>query len=140
MTLAKDFYVSLINPRADEKKIINVSKIIMVILGIFGYIIVMTPRLTLWEWVVLKFQVGLQAVAPFWLSLYIPWVNSRGAWVGSVTGFIIVVGSYLSGVTKLYNFDLGVLAFFVNAALVLIISYVTKKQDEVSRASELLAT
>jgi sodium/pantothenate symporter len=140
MTLAKDFYVKLINPRADEKKVLNVSKIIMVALGIFGYIIVMTPKLTLWEWVVLKFQVGLQAVAPFLLSLYIPWVNSRGAWVGSIIGFIIVVGSYLSGVTKLYNFDLGVLGFLINAALVLVVSYLTKKQDEVLRASELLAT
>lgn len=139
-TLAKDFYVKLINPKADEKKILNVSKIIMVALGIFGYIIVMTPKLTLWEWVVLKFQVGLQAVAPFLLSLYIPWINSRGAWAGSVIGFVIVVGSYLSGVTKIYNFDTGVLGFLINALLVFIVSYATRKPEEVAKASEIIAT
>lgn len=140
MTLAKDFYVKLINPRADDRKIINVSKILIVALCLFAYFITMTPRLTLWEWVVLKFQVGLQAVAPFLLSLYIPWVNSRGAWVGSVTGFAIVVGSYLLGVRKLYEFDLGVLGFLINAALVLIVSHLTKRPEEVSRASEIIAT
>jgi sodium/pantothenate symporter len=138
-TLAKDFYAKLINPGADERKIINVSRIIMVALAILGYIIVMTPKLTLWEWVVLKFQVGLQAAAPLLLSLYTPRVNSKGAWAGSLVGFAIVVGSYLSGVTKLYNFDLGVLGFFINAALVLAVSYLTQKPDEVSRASEIIA-
>ncbi|MGC8983456.1 MAG: sodium:solute symporter family protein [Desulfurococcaceae archaeon] len=139
MTLAKDFYAKLVNPRADEKKILNVAKILIVALGAFGYLIVMTPKLTLWEWVVLKFQVGLQAVAPLLLSLYIPWVNSRGAWAGSAIGFAIVVGSYLSGITKLYNFDLGVLGFLVNAALVLLVSYLTKKPDEVAKAAEIIA-
>ena len=138
-TLAKDFYVKLVNPRADERKVLNVAKIIMIALGIFGYIIVMTPKLTLWEWVVLKFQVGLQAVAPLLLSMYIPWVNSKGAWAGSVVGFAIVVGSYLGGVTKIYNFDLGVLGFLVNIILVLAVSYITKKPEEISRVSEILA-
>jgi len=136
--MAKDFYVKLINPQADDKKIINVSKIIMIALCLFAYFIVMTPQLTLWEWVVLKFQVGLQAVSPLLLSMYIPWVNSRGAWVGSVTGFAIVVASYLGKFTSIQGFDTGVLAFLINIALVLLVSYLTKKPEEIKRALEVI--
>ncbi|MGC8909332.1 MAG: sodium:solute symporter family protein [Fervidicoccaceae archaeon] len=139
MVLAKDFYVKLFNPKAEEGKVVNVSKVIMVLLGIFAYIIVMTPKLTLWEWVVLKFQVGLQAVPPLLLSLYIPWVNSKGAWAGSIVGFLIVLGSYLTGFLKIYNFDMGVLGFFINVLIVLLVSYVTKKPEETARAAEILA-
>ena len=137
-TLAKDFYVKLINPNADEKKVINVSRMIMVALGIFGYFIVMTPKLTLWEWVVLKFQIGLQAVSPFILSLYIPWVNSRGAWVGAIVGFVITIASYVGGFTKIEGFDTGVLGFLVNALLVLLVSYLTRKPEEIENARRIL--
>lgn len=137
--LAKDIYAKLINPTADEKKIINVSRIIMVLLALFGYLIVMTPKFTLWRWVELKFEVGMQAVPPLVLGLYIPWVNAKGAWTGSIIGFIIAVGLTLSGYPKIYGIHSGVIGFLVNTVLVLLVSYLTKKPEEIEAASKIIS-
>lgn len=138
--LAKDIYAKFINPNADEKKIINVSRAIMVLLALFGYLIVMTPKFTLWRWVELKFEIGMQAVPPLILGLYIPWVNARGAWVGSIVGFIIAVGLTLSGYPKIYGIHSGVIGFLVNTVLVLLVSYFTKKPEEITVASKIIGS
>lgn len=136
--LAKDVYAKYINPAADEKRIINTSRVIMVLLAILGYLIVMTPKFTLWRWVELKFEIGMQAVPPLVLGLYIPWVNSRGAWIGSLAGFILAVGLSVSGYPKVLGVHSGVIGFLVNSALVLLVSYLTRKPEEVGRAAEII--
>ncbi|OYT51561.1 MAG: sodium:pantothenate symporter [Desulfurococcales archaeon ex4484_204] len=138
MVLSKDIYAKFINPAASERRIINVSRVIMVLLAILGYVIVMTPKFTLWRWVELKFEVGMQAVPPLLLGLYIPWVNAKGAWAGSVIGFIIAVGLALSGHVKIYGIHAGVIGFIVNLLIVLLVSYLTRKPEEVEAASKII--
>jgi len=125
--LAKDVYAKFINPGASEKSIINASRIIMILLALLGYAIVMTPKFTLWHWVELKFEVGMQAVPPLVLGLYVPWVNVKGAWAGTIVGFIIAVGLSLGGYPKVFGIHAGVIGFAVNMLLTAAVSWLTRK-------------
>jgi Na+/proline symporter len=136
--LAKDLYAKAINPKADDAQIIKVSRIIMIILIVLGYIIVMTPHFTLWRWVELKFEVGLQAAPAIVLGLYLPWINKKGVISGTIVGLIIALGMTFAGYPKFYGWHAGVIGFFINTIVTLIVSYATKTPEEVKTASILL--
>ncbi len=136
--LSKDIYHKFINPKASEAKVINVSRAIMLALVVLGYIIILTPRFTLWRWVELKFEVGLQAVPALLLGLYLPWINRKGVLSGAIVGLIIALGLTFTGHAKVMGWHAGVIGFLVNTVVTLLVSYATKKPDEVRKAAEII--
>lgn len=134
--IAKDFYKRLINPKADDKTTVKVTRIAIIIVGALGFLIAMTPRLPLWEWVVLKFQIGMQAVPAILLSMYIPWVNKKGSWIGSIVGGILAIFS--QKLPTLLGFDMATAGFFINIILVLLVSYLTKSEEEEKEAKQII--
>jgi Na+/proline symporter len=137
--LAQDIYIKFVNPKATESRTILVSKVLMIGLAILGYIIVMSPRLTIWRWIELKFEIGMQAVPAIIFGLYLPWINKKGVGAGIAVGVITVVVLTLLGLPKIGGFHSGVIGFIINVILVLIISYITQKEGEVRKAEDIIS-
>jgi sodium/pantothenate symporter len=137
--LSKDLFARLANRTMEDKEVINISKIIMVVIGILGYIIVMTPKFTLWRWVELKFEIGLQAVPALVLGIYFAWVNKKGIWTGIISGLIVTLLLTFTGHAKVLGFHAGVIGVVINFVLALIVSYLTKQPEEIEAASKIIS-
>ncbi|HDI02474.1 MAG TPA: sodium:solute symporter family protein [Ignisphaera sp.] len=136
--LSKDIYQKVFNPQASDRKVINVSRAIMLVLVVLGYIIVMTPKFTLWRWVELKFEIGLQACPALLLGLYCPWINRRGVIAGAIVGLAIALGLTFAGYPKLYGWHAGVIGFLANMLITVLVSYFTKKPSEIEAAKKII--
>lgn len=137
-SVSEDIYHSLINKKADSKKVLWVSRITVIVVAVIAYIIALDPNSSIMG-LVSNAWAGLGAsFGPIVLmSLYWRRTNLPGAVAGIASGaltviiwdYIPVAGSTLAERTGLYSLVIG---FAVSLALIIIVSLCTKApQDEI---------
>jgi sodium/proline symporter len=135
-SVSEDIYHSLINKKADSKKILLVSRITVIIVAVLAYLIALDPNSSIMG-LVSNAWAGLGAsFGPIVLmSLYWKRTNLYGAVAGIVSGALSVIvwdyipigGMTLSGRTGLYSLVVG---FAVSLILIVAVSLATKAPDE----------
>ena len=96
------------------------------------------PRATIWRWTEIKFEGLIQVFPAMLLSLYVPWINAKGALSGMIVGAIVALALSLSGYTTVQGIHAGIIGLIVNVATCLLVSKVTAKESEVSYAKSLI--
>ncbi len=135
--VSEDLYHGVINPKADTKKVLNVSRITVIVIAILAYIIALDPNSSIMGLVSNAWAGFGSAFGPVVvLSLYWKRINLPGAIAGMVSGALtVVVWDYLpiiggqtpGTVTGLYSLAIG---FLVSLALIVVVSLMTKAPSE----------
>ena len=136
-SVAEDLYKGVINPNADDKKVLRLSRIVVAVIAILAYIIALDPNNSIMG-LVSNAWAGLGAsFGPIVLmSLFWKRTNLPGAIAGMVSGGLTVIlwdyiplagGQTLGTVTGLYSLAIG---FLISIVLIVIVSLVTKAPDE----------
>jgi sodium/proline symporter len=134
---SKDIYQGVLSPKADDKKVLRVSRITVIVVAVLAYIIALDPNSSIMglvsnAWAGLGAAFGPTIV----LSLFWKRTNLPGAVAGIVSGGLTVMiwdyipfvgGQTLGDATGLYSLVVG---FVVSLALIVIVSLCTKAPDE----------
>ncbi|MCM1099968.1 MAG: sodium/proline symporter PutP [Clostridium sp.] len=132
-SVAEDIYKGLINKKADNKKVLLISRITVMVIAVVAYIIALDPQNTIMG-LVSNAWAGLGAAfGPLVLmSLFWKRCNFQGAVAGIVSGALTVIiwdyiplvsGSTIGAVTGLYSLVVG---FAVSLLMIVIVSLCTK--------------
>lgn len=116
-SVAEDIYKGVINPKADEKKVLNISRITVAVVAVIAYVIALNPDSSVMG-LVSNAWAGLGAAfGPIvLLSLFWKRTNLAGAAAGMISGGLTVIiwdyipllnGETLGGVTGLYSLVVG---------------------------------
>ena len=136
-SVAEDIYKGLVNKKADDKKVLMVSRITVFIVAILAYIIALNPNNTIMglvsnAWAGLGAAFGPVVV----MSLFWKKTNFAGAVSGIVSGALTVIiwdyiplagGSTLGSVTGLYSLVVG---FAVSLIAIVVASLIGKAPSE----------
>lgn len=142
-SVAEDLYKGVINPKADEKKVLSVSRVTVIIVAILAYIIAFNPNSSIMG-LVSNAWAGLGAAfGPIvLLSLFWKRTNLQGALAGMISGgatvliwdYIPLIHSEVIGkrqtlgkATGLYSLVVG---FGISLILIVIASLITKAPDQ----------
>lgn len=132
-SVAEDIYKGLINKKADNKKVLLVSRITVMAIAVIAYVIALNPDNTIMG-LVSNAWAGLGAAfGPLVLmSLFWKRCNFQGAVAGIVSGALTVIlwdyipivnGATIGAVTGLYSLVVG---FAVSLLLIVVVSLCTK--------------
>lgn len=133
---SKDIYQGIMNPKADDKKILKISRATVIVVAVLAYIIALDPNSSIMglvsnAWAGLGAAFGPTIV----LSLFWKRTNLAGAVAGIVSGGLTVIlwdyiplmgGQTLGAATGLYSLVVG---FAVSLLLIIIVSLCTKEPD-----------
>lgn len=135
--VAEDLFKGIFKRDADDKTVLNVSRITVVVVAVLAYIIALNPDSSVMGLVSNAWAGFGSAFGPIvLLSLYWKRVNLPGAIAGIVSGAATVIiwdyiplvgGQTLGAVTGLYSLALG---FFISLLLIVIVSLLTKAPSE----------
>lgn len=136
-SMAEDIYKGIINKKADDKKVMLISRITVFAVAVLAYIIALNPNNTIMG-LVSNAWAGLGAAfGPIVLmSLFWKRTNLPGAVAGIASGALTVViwdyiplvnGATLHSVTGLYSLVVG---FAVSILMIILVSLCTKKPSE----------
>ncbi|MEM2308535.1 MAG: sodium:solute symporter family protein [Sulfolobales archaeon] len=139
VTVVREVYRA-VRPAATERETLLVSRIILALIALLAIPIVIEPRATIWRWTEIKFEGLIQVFPAIVLSLYIPWVNSKGVLSGMIAGAITALALTLSGTATVQGIHAGVIGLILNTVICLIVSRVTVKPDEIAYAKTLLTS
>lgn len=132
-SVSKDIYQGVVNPKADEKKVLGISRIAVIAVAVLAYLIALNPESSIMG-LVSNAWAGLGAAfgPTVLLSLFWKRANLSGAIAGIVSGGVTVViwdyiplagGETLGTVTGLYSLVVG---FAVSLLLIVAVSLATK--------------
>ncbi len=133
---SKDIYQGVINPKADSKRVLAISRVTVIVVAILAYLIALDPNSSIMglvsnAWAGLGSAFGPTIV----LSLFWKRANMPGAVAGIISGGLTVIiwdyiplvgGQTLGAATGLYSLVVG---FAISLALILIVSLCTKEPD-----------
>lgn len=136
-SVAEDIYKGLIKKDAEDKKVLMVSKLTVIVIAIVAYLIALNPNNTIMG-LVSNAWAGLGAAfGPLvLLSLFWKRTNFQGAVAGVVTGALTVIvwdylplvnGATIGKVTGLYSLVVG---FVLSVLTIVIVSLCTKAPSE----------
>ncbi len=143
-SVAEDIYKGLIKKEADDKKVLMVSKLTVIVIAIIAYIIALNPNNTIMglvsnAWAGLGAAFGPLVI----LSLFWKRTNFQGAVAGVVTGALTVIvwdylplvnGATIGKTTGLYSLVVG---FALSIIAIVIVSLCTKApSDEILQEFE----
>jgi sodium/proline symporter len=135
--VSEDLYHQVLNPRTSSKKVLNVSRVTVLVIAVLAYLIAWDPNNSIMglvsnAWAGLGAAFGPIVV----LSLYWKRTNLPGAIAGMVSGaltvlvwdyLLIIDGQTLGTVTGLYSLALG---FIISLVLIVVVSLATKAPSE----------
>ena len=135
-SVAEDIYKGLIKKDAEDKKVLMVSKLTVIVIAIIAYLIALNPNNTIMG-LVSNAWAGLGAAfgPTVLMSLFWRRCNLPGAIAGIISGGLTVIiwdyiplvaGATLGTVTGLYSLAIG---FLVSIVLIVIVSLCTKAPD-----------
>ncbi len=133
---SKDIYQGVINPKADSKRVLAISRVTVIVVAILAYLIALDPNSSIMglvsnAWAGLGSAFGPTIV----LSLFWKRANMPGAVAGIISGGLTVIiwdyiplvgGQTLGAATGVYSLVVG---FAISLALILIVSLCTKEPD-----------
>jgi len=135
--VSEDLYHQIINPKAESKKVLAVSRITVLVVAVLAYIIALDPNSSIMGLVSNAWAGFGSAFGPLVvLSLYWKRTNLPGAIAGIVSGALTVIvwdylplagGQTLGAVTGLYSLALG---FVISLVLIIAVSLATKAPSE----------
>lgn len=135
-SVAQDLYKGIINPKADEKKVLKISRVTVIVVAVLAYIIALDPDSSVMD-LVSNAWAGLGAAfGPVVLmSLFWRRTNLAGAAAGIISGGVTVIvwdyiplmgGQTLGNATGLYSLAVG---FAVSLVFIVAVSLCTKEPD-----------
>ena len=136
-SVSEDIYRGVINPKADSKKVLWVSRITVVVVAALAFLIAWNPDSSIMK-LVSNAWAGLGAAfgPVIILSLYWKRINLQGAITGMLSGGLTVIvwdylplikGDTIGTVTKLYSLAPG---FLISLILIVVVSLITKAPSE----------
>lgn len=135
--VSEDLYHQVLNPKADSKKVLNVSRITVLAVAVIAYIIALDPNSSIMGLVSNAWAGFGAAFGPLVvLSLYWKRTNLLGAIAGIVSGALTVLvwdyiplagGQTLGNATGLYSLAVG---FIISLVLIVVVSLATKAPGE----------
>ena len=135
--VSEDLYHQVLNPKADSKKVLNVSRITVLTVAVIAYIIALDPNSSIMGLVSNAWAGFGAAFGPLVvLSLYWKRTNLPGAIAGIVSGALTVLvwdyiplagGQTLGNATGLYSLAVG---FIISLVLIVVVSLATKAPGE----------
>lgn len=137
VTVVKEVFRAF-KPKVAEREILLTSRVVLALIALLAIPIVIEPRATIWRWTEIKFEGLIQVFPAMLLSLYVPWINAKGALSGMIVGAIVALALSLSGYTTVQGIHAGIIGLIVNVATCLLVSKVTAKESEVSYAKSLI--
>lgn len=139
VTVVREVYRAF-RPAATEREALLASRIILAFIALLAIPIVIEPRATIWRWTEIKFEGLIQVFPAIVLSLYVPWINSKGVLSGMVTGAITALALTLSGYSTVQGIHAGVLGLVINVLVCLMVSRLTVREDEIAYVKNLLSS
>lgn len=135
--VSKDIYKDILHPDADEKKVLNVSRITVIVVSIIAFLIAWNPNSSIMG-LVSNAWAGLGAAfgPTVLLSLFWKRMNLAGAIAGIASGALTVIiwdyiplagGETLGTVTGLYSLAIG---FVISLVCIFVASMATKAPSE----------
>ena len=135
--VSEDLYHQVVNPKADSKKVLSISRITVLVVAVLAYIIALDPDSSIMGLVSNAWAGFGAAFGPLVvLSLYWKRTNLPGAVAGIVSGALTVLvwdylplagGRTLGAATGLYSLAVG---FAISLALIVGVSLATKAPSE----------
>ena len=135
--VSEDLYHQVVNPKADSKKVLSISRITVLVVAVLAYIIALDPDSSIMGLVSNAWAGFGAAFGPLVvLSLYWKRTNLPGAVAGIVSGALTVLvwdylplagGRTLGAATGLYSLAVG---FAISLALIAGVSLATKAPSE----------
>ena len=136
-SVAEDIYKGLIDKKADDKKVLRISRITVLVIAVIAYVIALNPNNSIMG-LVSNAWAGLGAAfGPLvLLSLFWKRCNFQGAVAGIVSGALTVIvwdyipfinGATIGAVTGLYSLVVG---FAVSLLAIVVVSLCTKAPGE----------
>lgn len=136
-SVAQDIYKGLIKPKAEEKKVLNISRITVAVVAVLAYVIALDPNSSIMG-LVSNAWAGLgSAFGPIvLLSLFWKRTNLAGAFAGILSGGLTVIiwdyipfvsGQTLGAATGIYSLAIG---FCLSLAVIFIVSLLTKAPSQ----------
>lgn len=135
--VSEDLYHKKLNPQADSKKVLQVSRVTVIVIAIIAYIIALDPNSSIMGLVSNAWAGFGSAFGPLvLLSLYWKRTNLPGAVAGMVTGALtVIVWDYLpimggqtpGAATGIYSLAVG---FVISLAFIVGVSLATKAPSE----------
>lgn len=136
-SVSKDLYQGIINRKADDKKVLNMSRITVIVVAVIAYIIALNPESSIMG-LVSNAWAGLGAAfgPAVLLSLFWKRTNLAGAVAGIASGGLTVIiwdyiplagGETLGTATGLYSLVIG---FAISLLLIVVISLLTKAPSQ----------
>lgn len=136
-SVAQDICKGLIMPKADEKKILNISRITVAVVAVLAYLIALDPNSSIMglvsnAWAGLGSAFGPIAL----LSLFWKRTNLAGAFAGILSGGLTVIvwdyiplvaGQTLGAYTGIYSLAIG---FCLSLVVILVVSLLTKAPSQ----------
>ncbi len=138
MEIAKDIYKRFVNPNASERRTIMVGNVAIVVASVLAVIVALYPKLTIWRWTEVKFEILLQVGPAFYFGLYSSRIRRNSVLWGMIVGVVLSLGLTLSGHPKPWGLHAGMIGFLVNTLVVLMGSYLVKPDSETQEARKLL--
>lgn len=131
--VSEDLYHKVMKPNADNKKVLWVSRVTVIVVAVIAYVIAIDPNSSIMGLVSNAWAGFGSAFGPLvLLSLYWKRTNLPGAIAGIVSGALTVIvwdyipmvgGQTLGAVTGLYSLALG---FVISLVLIVVVSLLTK--------------
>ena len=135
--VSEDLYHQVMNPKAESKKVLSISRITVLVVAVMAYIIALDPDSSIMGLVSNAWAGFGSAFGPLVvLSLYWKRTNLPGAIAGIVSGALTVLvwdylplvnGQTLGAATGLYSLAVG---FLVSLILIVAVSLGTKAPSE----------
>ena len=122
-----DLYRHFLRPSATEEQLAWAGRVGTVVLIVGVTLASLQPIATLWKLTIIKFELLMQLYVPMILGLYWPRFSTNAAFVGVISGTLVVLGMTLVGCESLWLFGPGLLGFLANATASIAVSFVSKQ-------------
>ncbi len=147
-SVAEDIYKGIINPKADDRKVLTLSRIVVVVVAVIAYVIALDPNSSIMGLVSNAWSGFGSAFGPLVVcSLFWKRTNKPGAIAGMISGAMAVIvwdylplvgGRNLGEATGIYSLLIG---FFVSLICIVVVSLCTKApSDEIVAEFEEVAS
>jgi len=128
-SIVKDFLKEGLKVNYEEKRMLFLSKIVTLIVGLISILIAIKPpalvlTLTAFSWAI----ISSTTLWPVFFGLYAKWITKTGVVSSMVVGFLVaLIWMLLKQPFKIHGFIPGIVAGFITIVLV---SLITKKYDD----------
>lgn len=122
--VSQDLYGRYINPKAPDSTKVLVGKLVGLLLVIVLVFIAWHPPGTLYEILIIKFELLIQVMPAILLAMYMPFLHKRAVWLGMISGtslclYLSIIGTkaYLGVLNGLWGLLLNLLICFIGSYL-----------------------